>query len=77
MGAQLRQKRSIGNLWDNFVEVTKLHNVVERMRELVKDENQDMIVLREYLKGDNFSAIATCLRESPDYVNVKFKLGYF
>jgi hypothetical protein len=68
--AELRQKRSIGNLWDNFIEVTKLDDVVKEMRILEKDENTDMLNLKGFLKGENFSAIATCLRASEDYVDV-------
>ena len=68
--AELRQKRSIGNLWDNFVEVTKLDDVVKEMKDLERDENTDMLNLSGFLKGENFSAIANCLRASEDYVDV-------
>ena len=69
-GAELGQERSIGNLWDNFVEVTKLNDVFLRMQQLEKDQNTAMIELKDFLEGENFSAIATCLRESNDYIDV-------
>ena len=69
-GAELGQERSIGNLWDNFVEVTKLNDVFLRMQQLEKDQNTAMIELKDFLKGENFSDIATCLRESDDYIDV-------
>ena len=40
--AELRQKRSIGNLWDNFVEVTKLWDVVYKMEDLVKNNKPNV-----------------------------------
>jgi len=63
-----RKKRSIGNLWDNFVEVTKLRDVVERMRTLLRENDEDMNDLQVYLKEEEFHSIATCLRGSQDYV---------
>jgi len=66
----LGQERSIGNLWANFVEVTKLNDVFLRMQQLERDQNTAMIELEVFLKGKNFSDIATCLRESDDYIDL-------
>ena len=69
--AEQHQNRNIGNLWDNFVEVTKLHDVVERMKVLVREEDEPMLILSDFFKGTEFRSIATCLRQSPDYVDVR------
>merc|ERR1711936_46140 len=65
-----RDKRSIGNLWDTFVEVTKLEEVLLRMRTLLAEGNADMVDLDTFLRGDKFRSIVSCLRESPDYVDL-------
>merc|ERR1739838_104178 len=67
--AERHQTRNIGNLWNNFEEVTKLHDVVERMKVLVREEDEPMLILSDFFKGTEFRSIATCLRESPDYVD--------
>jgi len=57
-----------GTLWKNFKEVARLGELVNQMEVLLKDGDKDMEELTEYLKRNETRQIATCLRNSAEYM---------
>merc|ERR1711915_54131 len=58
---------NFGTLWDNFVEVAKLKDVVSRMETLIVEADPDMINLKFFLSNET-RPIAECLRNSTEYL---------
>jgi len=57
-----------GTLWKNFKEVARLGELVAQMDILLRDGNKDMVELKDYLKRNETRQIATCLRNSIEYI---------